>query len=82
MHMWAKLLTRSREVLVLLAVILNHWQDVLLHFGSHSRQLRDVVAELIRLFANSIIDFSMIRALMANCLIALDKSPGFFYRNR
>ena len=54
----------------------NHWQDVLFHFGSHSRRLRDAVAELICLFANSIIDFPLIRTLMANPLIALDKSPG------
>ena len=53
-----------------------HWQDVLLRFGSHSQCLRDSLADPTRKIANSIIDWSLIRALLVNRLIALDKSPG------
>ena len=45
-------------------------------FWFPQKRLCDAVADLIRLLANSIIDFPLIQALMANCLIALDKSPG------
>lgn len=54
----------------------SHWQDILLRFGSHSRRLCDAVAGLTRSLANSLVDWSQIQALLANRLIALDKSPG------
>jgi hypothetical protein len=54
----------------------SHWQDALLHFGKQSERLCDSVAELIWCLANSLIDWPRIQALLANRLIALDKSPG------
>ena len=54
----------------------SHWQDVLLRFGTSSQHLRDAVAGLTRRLANSLIDWHLIQALLANRLIALDKSPG------
>ena len=54
----------------------SHWQDIPLRFGSHSRCFCDAVAALTRSLANSLVDWSLIQALLANCLIALDKCPG------
>ena len=54
----------------------SHWQDALLRFGSLSQKLRDIVANLSSMIANSLCDWSLIRALFANRLIALDKCPG------
>ena len=54
------------------------WQALLLHFGVHSANLRDAMAELARRLSNSIIDWSDTQALslMSTRLVALDKSPG------
>ena len=48
----------------------SHWQDFLLRHGAHSAKLRDAVAELARHLANSIMEWSDIRALMSSHLIA------------
>uniref|UniRef100_A0A1X7TNZ6 Reverse transcriptase domain-containing protein n=1 Tax=Amphimedon queenslandica TaxID=400682 RepID=A0A1X7TNZ6_AMPQE len=53
-----------------------HWQDILLRYGPASRRLCDCVANLSRCLANSVLDWSLLRALLASRLIALDKSPG------
>ena len=52
----------------------SHRQDILLRFGSHSRCLCDAVAGLTRSLANSLVDWSLIQALLANRLIALTNS--------
>ena len=54
----------------------THWQDFLLRYGAHSVKLRDAIAELARHLANSIVEWSDIRAVMSSRLIALDKCPG------
>ena len=54
----------------------SHWQDILLRFGSNSRRLCDAVAGLARSLVNSVVEWSQIQALMANRIIALDKSPS------
>lgn len=54
----------------------SHWQSFLLCYGSHSARLRDAVASLVRLLANNIVDWNLIRALMSCRLIALNKNPG------
>eukprot|EP00731_Ephydatia_muelleri_P030106 Em0021g629a len=52
------------------------WQSFLLRYGSYSGELREAMAVLTRRLANSVVDWGDIKALMANRLIALDKSPG------
>jgi len=44
--------------------------------GSSSGKLHEVVAALCQLLCNSIVPWDNIRALLASCLIALDKCPG------
>ena len=52
------------------------WRDYLLRLFRHSGHLCDSVAMLARHMANSVVDWDIICALVANCLIALDKCPG------
>ena len=54
----------------------GHWRDVLFHFSAYSSRLRDAVAALTCRLLNLIVPWDDIRALVANCLIALDKCPG------
>ena len=54
----------------------GHWQDVLLRYGAHSDRLRDAVTVLARRLTNSVVPWNDIRALISNCLVALDKCPG------
>ena len=54
----------------------SHWQHFLLCYEAHSAKLHDAVAELSRYLANSIVEWSDIRALMSSCLVALNKCPG------
>ena len=54
----------------------SHWKDALLRYGPHSSRCRDAVASLVSLLGNSTVDWNLIRALLANRLIALDKRPG------
>ena len=42
----------------------GHWKGFLLHYGAHSAKLRDALAELARRLANSIVEWSGIKALM------------------
>ena len=51
------------------------WQDWLLRYSARER-LRDVVAYLTRVIANTTVPWEFIRAIMASSLIALDKCPG------
>ena len=57
----------------------DHWQCFLFHYGAHSSQLREAVADLAMYLASGIADWTDIRALMANGLIALDKCPGLWH---
>jgi hypothetical protein len=52
------------------------WQRLLLHHGALSARLRDAVAALGHVMANEEMDWKLIRALVANRLVALDKCPG------
>ena len=55
------------------AVDLCNW---LLRFGAESEQLRQVIANLTNWLANDHPPWAAYRALMACCLVALDKQPG------
>ena len=55
------------------AMELHNW---LLRFGCASEELRVVVARLADWMANSSPPWAAYRALMACCLVALDKRPG------
>ena len=52
------------------------WQVWLLRYGAQSEHLRDAVARLTRVVANSLMPFHFIRALMSSRLVAVDKCPG------
>jgi len=54
----------------------SHWQDILLRYGTSSACLCDSVAGLCHHLCNSIVPWDDIRALVANCLIVLNKCPG------
>ena len=53
-----------------------HWHDVLLRYGTRSGCLRDSVAAVACRLCNSITPWDDVQALVASCLIALDKCPG------
>ena len=52
------------------------WQDWLLRYGGHSERLRDAVARLTRVVANSPMPWEVLRAPLSSRLIALDNCPG------
>jgi hypothetical protein len=56
------------------------WSRLLLHHGAASAALREAVAELARMMTNELADETedgnLLRALLANRLVALDKCPG------
>jgi len=54
----------------------SFWHDFLLHYGSSSVHLHDSVAALCHRLCNSIIPLDDVRALMASCLITLNKYLG------
>lgn len=47
-----------------------------MRYGVHSARLREAVAALCRLVANSLVNWNLIRALLSSRLIALNKNPG------
>ena len=42
----------------------QQWQDFLLKYGAHSERLRDAMAKLVRLMANSVVEWDDIHALL------------------
>ena len=49
---------------------------MLLRYGAPSAHLHDSIAALYRRICNLIVPWDDIRALVASCLIALNKCPG------
>jgi hypothetical protein len=52
------------------------WQHLLLYHKEASKELAAAVAALCEVMANGIVEWKLIRALVANRLVALDKCPG------
>lgn len=52
------------------------WHGYLLRYGLSSAHLWDAVAKLAHHLANGIVEWESYHALMASCLISLDKCPG------
>eukprot|EP00957_Ditylum_brightwellii_P176108 13409911-Ditylum_brightwellii.AAC.1 len=52
------------------------WQHWLLRFGAASLKMREAVAKLTRWLANTRPAWAAYWALVAGCLIALDRCPG------
>ena len=53
-----------------------YWRDVLHCYDAHSGHLRDSNVAVAHRLCNSITPWDDVRALVAGCLIALDKCPG------
>ena len=66
-------LSGDASVLGAEAIGLRSW---LLHFGCASEELGVVIARLADWMSNSSLSWEAYRALMACCLVALDKRPG------
>ena len=54
----------------------SHWRDILLQLGGSSARLCDTVAAACHQICNTITPWEDICALVACCLIALNKCPG------
>ncbi|KAF6199749.1 hypothetical protein GE061_006047 [Apolygus lucorum] len=54
----------------------EQWRSMLLHFGAHSKRLREAVAARVRTLANRMIKWNQVKAMLARRAVALDKCPG------